>query len=204
VPTVVEFQEGFLWPHFVLDDCLIGLAGLVPLPPHPRFNIYRPSLGLWTVVSLGHVVEVTESNRVFVKSMDVRHCKNVTEDTITLTPQFRGRLDVTRERVYARQCPLHDEFSNLSPSTSSIQITPKRKPRYDDELSASLRRTRHRLSVLSPDASESGTQIRPPSWDEFAHQEPYTSSTNTAEHRLSDSEFESSCPAPQRSICLAL
>ena len=93
-PMVVEFLEGFTWSQFVLDDAVISLAGLVPLPP-----LYRPSLGIWTVVSLGHVVKVTENSRVFVKSIEVQHCKDLADHTIALTSQFRGRLDVTRERV---------------------------------------------------------------------------------------------------------
>ncbi|KIM40256.1 hypothetical protein M413DRAFT_446434 [Hebeloma cylindrosporum] len=199
-PTVVEFQDGFTWPHFVLDDSVISLAGLAPLPPHHRFNIYRPSLGIWTVVSLGHVVEVNENSRVFVKSTDVQHCKNLTEHSITPTCQFRGRLDVTRERTYTRQRLLQDELANLSPSTSSSRVTPKRKARREDELSPSVRRTRHRLTIQSPDTSEGDTQVRPFSWDGFAHQpllppttskerEPHTPSTNT---HHSESEIESS------------
>jgi hypothetical protein len=125
--------------------------------------------------------------------MEVHHCKNLAEHTITLTSQFRGRLDVTRERAYTRQRLLHDELANLSPSTGSSRVTPKRKARHDDEPSPSLRRTRHRLTALSPDTSESDTQVRPLSWDGFAHQEPHTPSTNTTELRLSDSELESSC-----------
>jgi len=66
-------------PHFVLDDCVIGLAGQVPLRSHRRFNIYRPFPRTWTAVGLVHVVEVTENNRIFVKSMDVHHCKNPAE-----------------------------------------------------------------------------------------------------------------------------
>lgn len=175
--------------------------GLVPLPPHCRFNIYRPSLGIWTVISLGYVVEVTENSRIFVKSMDVQHCKNLAEHTITLTSQFRGRLDVTRERAYTRQRLLQDELANLSPSTSSSQVTPKRKARHDDELSPSLKRTRHRLTAWSPDTSGSDMQVCPFSWDGFAKQalptpttskgqEPHTPSTNTTELHHSDSEIE--------------
>jgi hypothetical protein len=83
-----------------------------------------------------HVVEVTENNRVFVKSIEVPHCKNLAEHTITLTSQFRGRLDVTRERAYTtRQRLLHDELANLSPSTGSSRVTRKRKAHYGDELS---------------------------------------------------------------------
>ena len=94
---------GFTWLHFVLDDSVIGLSGLVLLPPHRYFNIYRPSLGIYTVVRLEHVVEVTENVHVFVKSMEVHQCKNLAEHTITLTSQDHGRLDVTRERAYIRQ-----------------------------------------------------------------------------------------------------
>ena len=80
-------------PHFVLDDSVISLVGLTP-PFHDRLNIYRPSLGIWTVVSQGHAIEVIENNRFFVKSMDVQHCKNLDEYMTTLTSQFRRRFDV--------------------------------------------------------------------------------------------------------------
>jgi hypothetical protein len=119
--------------------------------------------------------------------MEVQHCKNLAEHTIILTSQFRGRLDVARERAYTRQRLLHDELANLSPSTGSSWVTPKRKACHDDELSPSLRQTRHRLTVLSPDISESDTQVRPLSWDGFMPREPHTPSTNTTMLHLSDS-----------------
>jgi hypothetical protein len=79
------------------------------LPTATSISIDR--LLVYTVVSLEHVVEVTENSRVFVKSMEVHHCKNLAEHTITPTSQFRGRLDVTRERAYTRQRLLHDELA---------------------------------------------------------------------------------------------
>jgi len=92
-PTVVEFQEGFTWLYFVLDDAVISLAGLVPLPAHRRLDIYRPSLGIGPC-------------RAY-------HC---------LTSQFRGPVDVPRERAYTRKRLLQpDELTSLSHSTSPGQ-----------------------------------------------------------------------------------
>ena len=37
---------------------------------------------------------------VFVKSMDVQHCKNLAEHTFTGTSRFHGRFELTRECVH--------------------------------------------------------------------------------------------------------
>ncbi|KAG5651945.1 hypothetical protein H0H81_006829 [Sphagnurus paluster] len=70
-PIVVEFQDKFTWPHFVLnDDVLVDLE----LAPAKAIQLYRPSLGLWVKIKTGHVLDVNDNIPVLVKSMDVTAC----------------------------------------------------------------------------------------------------------------------------------
>jgi len=47
-PLVVEFQEGFVWPYFILDTNVLRRVGLDSLPPFVNLNLYRPQLNMWT------------------------------------------------------------------------------------------------------------------------------------------------------------
>ena len=103
-PTVIEVQEGFTWPHLVLNSALLAQAGMADAL---RLNLFRTSLGIWTLINCGHVVELTENSRVFIKMVDVQDCKSLVKHTLPVingTPhRDKGRLDITGERAYIRQ-----------------------------------------------------------------------------------------------------
>ena len=84
-----------------------------------RLNLFRTSLGIWTLINCGHVVDLTENSRVFIKMVDVQDCKNLVKHTLpVIIAPPRGRLDITGERAYIRQRTLHDEIlTSPSPST---------------------------------------------------------------------------------------
>ena len=67
-----------------------------------RLNLFRTSLGIWTLINCGHVVELTENSRVFIKMVDVQDCKSLVKHTLPVIVSPRGRLDITGERAYIR------------------------------------------------------------------------------------------------------
>jgi hypothetical protein len=113
-----------------------GMADVV------RFNLFRTSLGIWTLINCGHVVELTENSRVFIKMVDVQDCKSLVKHTLPVIAPPKGRLDITGERAYIRQRALRDEIlTSPSPSTHSpsaalrspaptIPVTPHPQPKF--------------------------------------------------------------------------
>ena len=70
VPALFEVQEGFVWPHFILNEAVLLLAGFTNISADIRFNIFRFNLGHWTTVKINHVVELKDSPRIFVKAIE--------------------------------------------------------------------------------------------------------------------------------------
>ena len=87
-----------------------------------RLNLFRTSLGIWTLINCGHVVELTENSRVFIKMVDVQDCKSLVKHTLPVIVSPRGRLDITGERAYIRQRALRDEILTSPPSTHVSRI----------------------------------------------------------------------------------
>lgn len=88
-----------------------------------RLNLFRTSLGLWTLINCGHVVELTENSRVFIKMVEVQDCKSLVKHTLPVIAPPKGRLDITGERAYIRQRSLRDEILT-SPSPSTHVVSP--------------------------------------------------------------------------------
>jgi len=55
-PFVVELQDGFMWPYFILETKVLCRVGLDSLPPFVSLNLYRPQLNMWTTISIDHIV----------------------------------------------------------------------------------------------------------------------------------------------------
>jgi hypothetical protein len=92
-----------------------GMADAVHL------NLFRTSLRMWTLISCGHVVELTENSRIFIKMIGVQDCKSLVKHTLPVIAPPRGRLDITGERAYIRQLALRDEIlTSPLPSTSCV------------------------------------------------------------------------------------
>ena len=59
---VVEFQDGFTWPLFDVNLAVLARIGLGSLPQNVVLNLFRPQLNLWTVIAVGHVIQLTPDN----------------------------------------------------------------------------------------------------------------------------------------------
>jgi len=69
---VEEFQEGllaFTWPYFPLSTSVLSALSLIGSAP--RVQLYRQALGTWVNVNVGHVIELKEGTRVFLKASHV-------------------------------------------------------------------------------------------------------------------------------------
>jgi len=100
-PLVVEFQDGFVWPYFILDTNVLRRVGLDSLPPFVSLNLYRPQLNMWTTISIEHIVHLSSDNtRIFLKPSTITRCKDLRSHTSTL-PSIR-RIDVTAERAFMK------------------------------------------------------------------------------------------------------
>ena len=56
-PVPFEVQEGFVWPHFILNEAILSMAGFTQISAQKQFNVFRFNLGHWTTVRLNHVIE---------------------------------------------------------------------------------------------------------------------------------------------------
>ena len=108
-----------MWPHLVLNSAILAQAGMADVR---RLNLFRTSLGIWTLINCGYVVELTENSRVFIKMVDVQDCKSFVKHTLPVIAPPRGRLDITGERAYIRQwyvsihspCHIHVHMPHLN------------------------------------------------------------------------------------------
>lgn len=141
-PVLFEVQEGFVWPHFILNEAVLDSAGFVDISVNTRFNIFRFNLNHWTWVKLNHVVELKDAPRIFIKATHVQRCQDFelflsTTSLSAASPNIRTNL--ARERAYVKRKTTEYELSqgsklpfvknthNLSPN--GVVSTPKR-PRY--------------------------------------------------------------------------
>jgi len=117
--VVVEFQDGFTWPLFDVNPAVLARIGLGSLPQNVVLNLFRPQLNLWTVIAVGHVIQLTPDNtRIYLKPSNVHLCKNL----ITFTSEVRnltGRIDVKRERAYMKSRLRQEELEHVLASLNT-------------------------------------------------------------------------------------
>jgi len=148
VPALFEVQEGFVWPHFILNEAVLLSAGFTNISADIRFNIFRFNLGHWTTVKINHVVELKDSPRIFVKAIRVQHCQDFTKfllSTSSSTTSPNIRTNLAGERTYVKKKMVEYELSRshkslflknkhtLSQSPESLPSTPKRQRIMSDE-----------------------------------------------------------------------
>ncbi|KAF8878492.1 hypothetical protein CPB84DRAFT_1852373 [Gymnopilus junonius] len=80
-PVMVhEFQEGpstFTWPYFALSmPILSNVDFTMPDGSTVRIHLYRKGLSTWVNVSIGHVIELQEGARIFLKATHVTDCQD--------------------------------------------------------------------------------------------------------------------------------
>ncbi len=118
---MVEFQDGFIWPLFDINNTVLTRIGLGALPPNVDINLFRPHLNLWTVIPLDHVIQLTpENTRIFLKPSNVDFCKNL----VVLTSEIRdliGRIDVKHERAYMKSRLRQEELEHALAAAASAK-----------------------------------------------------------------------------------
>ena len=104
-PNIVEVQEGFPWPQFIVSKKLLTLAGFSPehlASPTFRLQIYREELGVWAAVDTDHVVTVREGSRIFMKSASVSLCRGLDHLLQPPTRQPDLRTNLAGERAFIK------------------------------------------------------------------------------------------------------
>ena len=137
-----------------------------------RLNLFRTSLGIWTLINCGHVVELTENGRVFIKMVDVQDCKSLVKHTLPVVAPHKGRLDITGERAYIRQRALRDEIlpspshSTSRPATygspaPTIPATPYPQPKFRSATTIRKKRPRSAdvVEIHGTDSDSDGAVI---------------------------------------------
>lgn len=150
-PAPFEVQEGFVYPHFILDKTVLLSAGFSDVSPDMRFNIYRFNLGHWTTVKLNHVIELKDTPRIFIKAIHVQDCQDFLKFLLLSSPSSATspniRTNLAGERAYVKKKMIDYELSSsqaekacllqnkhgLSPE--SLSSTPKRQRILYDETS---------------------------------------------------------------------
>ncbi|EDR05518.1 uncharacterized protein LACBIDRAFT_329483 [Laccaria bicolor S238N-H82] len=120
-PVPFEVQEGFVWPHFILNKAVLELAGFVDIAADTRFNIFRFNLGHWTLVKLNHVVELKDTPHIFIKATTVQRCHDfevfrATTSSSATSPNICTNL--AGERAYVRKKTVEFELSQASRASS--------------------------------------------------------------------------------------
>ncbi|KAF8956528.1 hypothetical protein BDZ97DRAFT_1925426 [Flammula alnicola] len=162
VPAPFEVQEGFVWPHFILNEAVLLSAGFPHVSPDMRFNIFRFNLGHWTTVKLNHVVELKETPRVFIKATHVQRCQHFEKFLISTSSSATApniRTNLAGERAYVKKRMTEHELSQASKasflknkhslSPDNLASTPKR-PRHQHDESPTPTLTRYRPPVPAP------------------------------------------------------
>ncbi|KAG6915505.1 hypothetical protein DXG01_011153 [Tephrocybe rancida] len=106
--TVYEFQEGFVWPHFVITESVISLLDFAT--ETSQVKIYNCSICMWTKILLGHVVELWDNEQVLLKAIHVTDCLDL--DNVlarTLRPSMPNITNIATERAFVRDAYKHSQ-----------------------------------------------------------------------------------------------
>ncbi|KAF8879156.1 hypothetical protein BD779DRAFT_1423991, partial [Infundibulicybe gibba] len=106
-PCVVEFQDGYVWPNFIITPDVIADADLLNNFDTPKYlYLYRISLGTWTKIKPGHVIAVDTHHHIFLRSPNVKECEGMEKllaaSTKSATSHFRLNLQAERADVKMR------------------------------------------------------------------------------------------------------
>ena len=145
-PVPFEVQEGFVWPHFILNEAILSLAGFTHISAQKPFNVFRFNLGHWTTVRVNHVIEVKGTPRVFIKATHVKRCldfKILLASTSSSATSPNIRTNLAAERAYIKKKMVDHELSHLSTtlflknkrnlSPDSPPTTPSKRQRFLSE-----------------------------------------------------------------------
>ena len=104
-PAIIQdFQEGlFTWPYFPISSYVLSALSLAG--PEMRIQLYRETIGNWVTISTGHVIEVKEGARVFLKASHVINYADfdkLLNPKLTSAPHLRYNLAGERRELRER------------------------------------------------------------------------------------------------------
>ncbi|KAF8968976.1 hypothetical protein BDZ97DRAFT_301254 [Flammula alnicola] len=102
--AIQDFQEGpFTWPYFPLSSSVLSALSLAGL--ETRVQLYRKALSTWVTISAGHVIELQEGARVFLKAshvIDYLDFDKLLNPESTSAPHLRYNLAGERQELRER------------------------------------------------------------------------------------------------------
>lgn len=124
-PPSVKITQDFIWPHLSFSSTFLTSIGLSEAGATGELFMYdEGGVFDWVSVDVGHVVEVQEGQRIFLKDCSARKCMDfdkILGASQYATPHLHRHL--ARERAYVRD--IHKSQSPLStPHRSQSQATP--------------------------------------------------------------------------------
>ena len=106
-PSVVQFQEGFTWPLFVITADVLRELDLLPTPTDgaslQRIMLYNQLQGVWAKIKTDHVVGLKAGDRVFLKFHSVRKCNGFDRLLEGISKTLHQRHDLPEVRKQVRQ-----------------------------------------------------------------------------------------------------
>ncbi|KAG6805813.1 hypothetical protein H0H92_013904, partial [Tricholoma furcatifolium] len=139
-PTIMEFQEGFTYPYFILTPTILNDLNI---NPSPYFNLYRHSLKVWTTVKAGHSVTIDNTASIFVKSSTIRteHCQAFEASlrtAIDASKPLHFRHNFQHERAHVKSEILKAQINASRPKRALSSPTPS-PPRHRYQPPSQLR-----------------------------------------------------------------
>lgn len=131
-PTIKLFQN-FPWPYLTITSNLLATVGLLDASKRGDLRMYDELDVLdWVAVDVGHVLEVCDGQRLFLKDASIRNCiefqKSLDSHPRRSAPHLHKQLP--RERAYVREMlktaspPSSPRLHSLPASSSSSIVLP--------------------------------------------------------------------------------
>jgi hypothetical protein len=167
-PNIHQFQGGFTWPYFIINEDVLSTlelsaAGSANRPSSPHVQLYQQPLGTWVGIHWDYVVQLSEGASVFLKARKVRNCidldKHIQRVTESDTPHLRynlpGERRYIRERLDAGSAKGKGKVREAAPGPTTSGGRRRRLPPVTivARESGSTRGPTH-STVASPDALE--------------------------------------------------
>ena len=120
--TVEEFQEGplaFTWPYFPLSTSVLSALSLTG--PMTHVQLYHQALGTWVNVNIGHVIELKEGARVFLKA---GHVIDYPDFNKLLKPESTPHLRYKLPEERCELCERYQSNAKASKNGKAVRCTP--------------------------------------------------------------------------------
>ncbi|KIK05398.1 hypothetical protein K443DRAFT_32163, partial [Laccaria amethystina LaAM-08-1] len=111
-PNFHQFQGGFTWPYFIINDNILLTLKLstrhsTDQPLNPHVQLHQQPLGTWVGVHWDYVVQLLDGASIFLKAQMVcncidldKHIQRVTEsNTLHLWYNLPGEYWYIHERL---------------------------------------------------------------------------------------------------------